>query len=36
MEQFLYAIPIGTFFALVAGMMVFNDQYSLDLSLIHI
>ena len=30
MEQFLYAIPIGTFFALVAGMMVFNDQYSLD------
>lgn len=30
MEQFLYAIPIGTFFALLAGMMFFNDQYSLD------
>ena len=30
MEQFLYAIPISTFFALLAGMMFFNDQYSLD------
>ena len=30
MEQFLYVLPIGTFLALLAGMMVFNDQYSLD------
>ena len=30
MEQFLYVLPIGTFLALLAGMMFFNDQYSLD------
>ena len=30
MEQFLYVLPIGTFLALLAGMMVFNEQYSLD------
>lgn len=30
MEQFFYVLPIGTFLALLVGMMVFNDQYSLD------
>lgn len=30
MEQVFYVLPIGTFLALLAGMMVFNDQYSLD------
>ena len=30
MEQFLYVIPVATFLALLAGMLFFNDQYSLD------
>ncbi len=30
MEQLLYILPVGTFLALLAGMLFFNDQYSLD------